>query len=76
MNRYYFKFNGINDYFTPREFDIVSCLLKYRDIADVAKNKCLTKYAIEFHIKRIKQKLGCKNQFQLALALKEIVEGE
>lgn len=57
------KFKDV--YFTKREADCMTRLLRGKTIEGVAKELDLSPRTVEFYIKNMKKKLNCKTKFEL-----------
>ncbi|MCB9881546.1 MAG: response regulator transcription factor [Planctomycetes bacterium] len=47
---------------TPREGDVLACVIRGRRNADIAKDLQLSEYTVKGHLKRIFQKLGVRSR--------------
>lgn len=54
-----------NTYFTKREAQCMVLLLKGKTIARVANSLKLSPRTVEYYIKNMKSKLGCRTKFEL-----------
>lgn len=57
------KYEGI--YFTQREAECMLLLLNGKTISKTADTLCLSPRTIEFYLKNMKTKLGCRTKFEL-----------
>ena len=61
-----------NSYFTEREAECMYWMLKGRTIARIAEELKISPRTVEFYIKHMKTKLGCKSKFALVDLMHEI----
>ncbi len=61
-----------NQSLTVKETRIALSLLDLRDIQSVAENNHVSRKTVEYHLTNIRQKLFCKNSFDLALKLNQL----
>ena len=52
-------------YFTRREAECMACLLRGKTVGNVAAALKLSPRTVEYYIKNMKSKLGCRTKFEL-----------
>lgn len=65
--------NGSDAYLTQREFECLQWISQGKTAHEIATSLGITERTIKAHVRNMKQKLDCHNQFQLGMAYAKLV---
>ena len=65
---------GFDKYFTERELACLNCFAYGKTIDETAATLGITSRTVKAHIKTMKEKFGCDNQFQLGMYFSKLIK--